>query len=105
MTHANNAPWFTKAGAASSIMPLSHFVGSRIFALKGGGYARTNSLEIFESSSARQTRHVFSCRLASLSGRTVTPLRAISKAPAFTTKAMAEPSATKGNASPGAVTC
>ena len=68
-------------------------------------YARTNSLAIFESSSARQTRHVFSCKLASLSGRTVTPLRAKSKAPVFTTKATAEPSATKGNASSGVVTC
>src|SRR5271155_2465836 len=38
MTHANNAPWFTRAGAASGIMPISHFVSSNIFALKGGGY-------------------------------------------------------------------
>ncbi len=37
MTRADNAPWFTKAGAASSIVPLSHFVGTSIFALKGGG--------------------------------------------------------------------
>ena len=68
-------------------------------------YARTNSLAIFESSSARQTRHVFSLRLESLSGRTVTPLRAISKAPAFVANAIAEPSATNGNASSGIVTC
>jgi hypothetical protein len=40
MTHANKAPWFTKAGAANSIMPISHFVGPHIFALKGGGYLR-----------------------------------------------------------------
>jgi type IV secretion system protein VirB4 len=39
MTHANNAPWFTKAGAATSILPISHFVGPRTFALKGGGYS------------------------------------------------------------------
>ena len=45
MTHANNAPWFTKAGAATSIVPLSHFVGPRIFALKGGGYGCLFSLE------------------------------------------------------------
>ncbi|AXC12271.1 hypothetical protein ACPOL_2969 [Acidisarcina polymorpha] len=44
-------------------------------------YARTNSLAIFKSSSARQTSHFFTFRLASLSGRTVTPLRARSKAP------------------------
>ena len=37
MTHANNSPWFTKAAAASGIMPLSHFVGNSVFALKGGG--------------------------------------------------------------------
>jgi hypothetical protein len=43
--------------------------------------ARTNSLAIFESSSARQTRHVLMFRPGSLSGRTVTPLRARSKAP------------------------
>jgi type IV secretion system protein VirB4 len=44
MTHANNAPWFTKAGAATGIMPLSHFVGDNIFALKGGGYGCLFSL-------------------------------------------------------------
>ena len=38
MTRANEAPWFAKAGAASGIMPISYFVGSSIFALKGGGY-------------------------------------------------------------------
>ena len=45
MTHANNAPWFAKAGAASSIVPLSHFVGASIFALKGGGYGCLFSLD------------------------------------------------------------
>jgi type IV secretion system protein VirB4 len=45
MTHANKAPWFTKAGAASSIVPISHFVGPNIFALKGGGYGCLFSLE------------------------------------------------------------
>jgi type IV secretion system protein VirB4 len=44
MTRANNAPWFTKAGAATSILPISHFVGSRTFALKGGGYGCLFSL-------------------------------------------------------------
>lgn len=43
MTRANteqqkNTPWFAKAGAACSIVPISRFVGSSIFALKGGGY-------------------------------------------------------------------
>jgi hypothetical protein len=45
MTRANNAPWFTKAGAASSIMPISHLVDSNIFALKGGGYGCLFSLD------------------------------------------------------------
>ena len=31
-------PWFAKAGAACSIVPLARFVNDHIFALKGGGY-------------------------------------------------------------------
>ena len=43
MTRANieqqkNTPWFAKAGAACSIVPISRFVSEHIFALKGGGY-------------------------------------------------------------------
>jgi type IV secretion system protein VirB4 len=43
MTRANTeqskyAPWFAKAGAACSIVPIARFVNSSIFALKGGGY-------------------------------------------------------------------
>ncbi len=43
MTRANTeqikyAPWFAKAGAACSIVPISRFIGPTIFALKGGGY-------------------------------------------------------------------
>jgi type IV secretion system protein VirB4 len=45
MTRANSASWFTKAGAANSIMPISHFVTASIFALKGGGYGCLFSLE------------------------------------------------------------
>jgi type IV secretion system protein VirB4 len=49
MTHANtdqqkNTPWFAKAGAACSIVPISRFVGPSIFALKGGGYGCLFSL-------------------------------------------------------------
>ncbi len=33
-----HTPWFAKAGAACSIIPISRFVDNRIFALKGGGY-------------------------------------------------------------------
>jgi type IV secretion system protein VirB4 len=49
MTHANNSqlkhtPWFAKAGAACSIVPISRFVGPNVFALKGGGYGCLFSL-------------------------------------------------------------
>jgi hypothetical protein len=47
MTRANteqikHTPWFAKAGAACSIVPIARFVGPNIFALKGGGYAVTS---------------------------------------------------------------
>ena len=51
MTLASNAPWFTKAGAASSIVPISHFVGNSIFALKGGGYGCLFSLDGIDAES------------------------------------------------------
>ena len=43
MTRANTdqakfVPWFAKAGAACSIVPMARFVNDHIFALKGGGY-------------------------------------------------------------------
>ena len=43
MTRANSSqakfvPWFAKAGAACSIVPISRFIGPNMFALKGGGY-------------------------------------------------------------------
>ena len=43
MTHANAeqlkfVPWFAKAGAACSIVPIARFVSDNFFALKGGGY-------------------------------------------------------------------
>ncbi len=43
MTRANteqakHVPWFAKAGAACSIVPIARFVSANIFALKGGGY-------------------------------------------------------------------
>jgi type IV secretion system protein VirB4 len=43
MTHVNSeqikhVPWFAKAGAGCSIIPISRFVSEHIFALKGGGY-------------------------------------------------------------------
>jgi type IV secretion system protein VirB4 len=50
MTRANteqskHTPWFAKAGAACSIVPISRFVGPSIFALKGGGYGCLFSLK------------------------------------------------------------
>jgi len=43
MTRANTKqnkymPWFAKAGAACSIVPISRFIGPNIFSLKDGGY-------------------------------------------------------------------
>ena len=37
-------PWFAKAGAACSIVPIARFVSDHIFALKGGGYGCLFSL-------------------------------------------------------------
>jgi type IV secretion system protein VirB4 len=49
MTHASAEqtkyiPWFAKAGAACSIMPITRFVTDHFFALKGGGYGCLFSL-------------------------------------------------------------
>ena len=50
MTRVNSeqlkyTPWFAKAGAACSIMPISRFINDHIFALKGGGYGCLFSLD------------------------------------------------------------
>ena len=37
-SQAKFVPWFAKAGAACSIVPIARFVTENIFALKGGGY-------------------------------------------------------------------
>ncbi len=49
MTRANSeklkhTPWFAKAGAACSIVPIARFIGPNVFALKGGGYGCLFSL-------------------------------------------------------------
>jgi type IV secretion system protein VirB4 len=49
MTHVNTeqlkyTPWFAKAGAACSIVPIARFINDRIFTLKGGGYGCLFSL-------------------------------------------------------------
>jgi len=43
MTRANSeqaksVPWFARAGAACSIVPIARFINPSVFALKGGGY-------------------------------------------------------------------
>jgi hypothetical protein len=51
MTHANtdqHTPWFAKAGAGGSIIPISRFVGPHIFALKRGGYGCLFSLLLWK---------------------------------------------------------
>lgn len=49
MTRANSSqaklvPWYAKAGAACSIVPIARFVNEQIFVLKGGGYGCLFSL-------------------------------------------------------------
>ena len=49
MTHVNTEqsrlmPWYAKAGAASSIIPLSRWIAPNIFAMKNGGYGFVASL-------------------------------------------------------------
>src|ERR1700677_2544760 len=39
-----HTPWFAKAGAACSIVPIARFVSPNVFALKGGGYGCLFSL-------------------------------------------------------------
>ena len=41
---AKHTPWFAKAGAASSIVPIARFVGPHAFATKGGDYGVVFSL-------------------------------------------------------------
>ena len=41
---SKHTPWFAKAGAACSIVPIARFVGPNVFALKGGGYGCLFSL-------------------------------------------------------------
>ena len=43
-TDQKYTPWYAKAGAACSIVPISRFVGPNIFALKAGGYGCLFSL-------------------------------------------------------------
>lgn len=42
--NSKETPWFAKAGAACSIVPIVRFIGPGVFALKGGGYGCLFSL-------------------------------------------------------------
>ena len=48
-------PWFAKAGAACSIVPIARFINDRIFALKGGGYGCIFSLAGIDEEPLRRT--------------------------------------------------
>ena len=50
-----HTPWFAKAGAACSIVPIARFVGPEIFALKGGGYGCLFALSIAGVAHAQET--------------------------------------------------
>ena len=50
---AKTVPWFAKAGAASSIIPIARFVGSDIFSLKSGGYGCLFSLSGIDEENLR----------------------------------------------------
>ena len=78
MTRASNAPWFSKAGAATSILPISHFVGANIFALKGGGYGCLFSLDGIDPES--RTDEDLDVRVRGVEAA----LRGLQKAPACT---------------------
>ena len=43
-----HAPWFAKAGAACSIVPIARLVNPNVFALKGGGYGCLFSLTVID---------------------------------------------------------
>jgi type IV secretion system protein VirB4 len=71
MTRANteqlkDTPWFAKAGAACSIVPVSRFIGPNIFALKGGGYGCLFSLTGIDEEGL--TDHELESRVRSIEG-------------------------------------
>ena len=66
-------PWFAKAGAACSIVPISRFVGPNIFALKGGGYGCLFSLTGMDEEGL--TDQELESRVRSIEGVTARPAR------------------------------
>jgi type IV secretion system protein VirB4 len=61
-----HVPWFAKAGAACSILPVARFVTERIFALKGGGYGCLFSLAGIDEESL--TDQEIDARIRSIEG-------------------------------------
>ena len=59
-------PWFAKAGAACSIVPIARFVSEQIFALKGGGYGCLFSLAGIDEESL--TDQEIDARIRSIEG-------------------------------------
>ena len=53
-------PWYAKAGAASSIVPVSRWISSTIFAAKNGGYAIYSrpSLALIDQELESRTRSI-----------------------------------------------
>ncbi len=71
MTRANSeqskhTPWFAKAGAASSIVPIARFIGPNVFALKGGGYGCLLALNGIDEEGL--TDHELDARMRSIEG-------------------------------------
>ncbi len=71
MTHVSSEqsrlmPWYAKAGAASSIVPLSRWVSPTIFALKNGGYGVAASVAGMDEESL--TDHELESRTRTLQG-------------------------------------
>lgn len=68
MTRANteqmkSVPWFAKAGAACSIVPITRFVNDHIFALKGGGYGCLFTLAGVDEENMTEQELEAQCRL------------------------------------------
>jgi type IV secretion system protein VirB4 len=61
-----HVPWFAKAGAACSIVPIARFVTEHIFALKGGGYGCLFSLSGIDEESL--TDQEIDARIRSIEG-------------------------------------
>ncbi len=64
--HQKHTPWFAKAGAACSIVPIARFVGPQAFATKSGDYGVLFSLEGLDTESL--TNEEFQSQLLTVEG-------------------------------------